>query len=65
MSRIEIIWGKLEDVVMAIFSLNGLGLIFFEIVARYFVPSILPSWGAEVTVYLMITAILIAGSPWS
>ena len=63
MSRTERVWGTIEDLVIGAFSLLALGLVCFEVVARYFIPSILPDWGAEVTVYLMVTVILIAGSP--
>ncbi|MDD9855792.1 MAG: TRAP transporter small permease [Gammaproteobacteria bacterium] len=63
MNRIERLWGRAEDLVIGLFSLIALGLVCFEVLARYFVPSILPDWGAELIVYLMVTAILIAGSP--
>lgn len=62
-SGIERIWGRLEDWVIGLFSIIALGLVCFEVLARYFVPSILPDWGAELIIYLMVTAILIAGSP--
>lgn len=63
MTRIERIWGRLEDWVIGLFSIVALGLVCFEVLARYFVPAILPDWGAELIVYLMVAAILIAGSP--
>lgn len=63
MTRIERIWGRVEDWVIGLFSIIALGLVCFEVLARYFVPAILPDWGAELIVYLMVAAILIAGSP--
>jgi C4-dicarboxylate transporter DctQ subunit len=62
-NKLEKVWDKAEELIIGVFSLIALGLIVFEVVARYFIPSILPDWGAELTTYLMITAILIAGSP--
>ncbi len=63
LSRAERVWGGIEDTLIGVFSTLALGLVCFEVVARYFVPSILPDWGAEVIIYLMVTVILIAGSP--
>ncbi len=63
MSTAERIWGEVEDWAIGVCSIGALALVCFEVLARYFIPSILPDWGAEVIIYLMVTAILIAGSP--
>lgn len=63
MTRFERLWGHVEDALMAILGTAALLLICYEVVARYFVPSMLFDWGAEVTVYLTVWAMLIAGSP--
>lgn len=65
MTRIERIWGWIEDAIMGVFAGAALLLICYEVVARYFVaqfPQFLPDWGAEVTIYLTVWAVLIAGS---
>lgn len=62
MSKAERIWGKVEDAAIGVCSLLALALVCFEVLARYFIPAILPDWGAEVIVYLMVTAILLGGS---
>ncbi len=63
MTGLERIWGRIEDTIIGIFSAIALGLVCFEVLARYFVPSILPDWGSEVTIYLVVIAVMIAGSP--
>lgn len=63
MTSIERIWGRVEDLIMGIFGSAALALICYEVVARYFAPSYLFDWGAEVTIYLTVWAMLIAGSP--
>lgn len=62
LKRIERIWGWVEDAIMGVFAGLALLLICAEVVLRYFVPALLPDWGAEVTIYLTVWAMLIAGS---
>ncbi len=40
-------------------GLSALVLLCFEVVARYFVPSILPDWGSEIVIYLTIWALFL------
>lgn len=63
MSRIERVLGQAEDIVMGLFSAIAILIVFYQVVTRYFLPSMLTDWGGEVVIYLMITAVLIAGSP--
>ena len=43
-------------------GLVALLLLCFEVVARYFTPSILPDWGSEIVIYLTVWAMfLVAG----
>lgn len=45
-----------------IVGLAALLLLCFEVVARYFAPSILPDWGSEIVIYLTVWALfLVAG----
>lgn len=49
-------------ILAGIVGLAALLLLCFEVFARYFFPSILPDWGAEITIYLTIWALfLVAG----
>ena len=63
MSFIEHWLGRIEDTVMGLFSAIAIFIVIYQVVARYFIPSILTDWGGEVVIYLIITAVLIAGSP--
>ncbi len=63
MTTAELVWGRIENFVMAVCSITALALVCFEVFARYFFPSVLPDWGAEIIIYLMICAVLIGGSP--
>ncbi len=69
MTRFERIWNRVEDAIMGIFAGVALLLICSEVVLRYFSDFMrdnfdlrLPDWGAEVTIYLTVWAMLIAGS---
>jgi len=43
-------------------GLAALLLLCFEVVARYFAPSVLPDWGSEIVIYLTVWALfLVAG----
>ncbi|MFV0298436.1 MAG: TRAP transporter small permease [Hyphomicrobiaceae bacterium] len=53
----------LENLLMALFSLATLGLVSYEVVARYFVPQLLTDWGMEFTIYFTVWSIFIAGAP--
>lgn len=55
-------WSKLEDIFMGIFSAMALLIICYEVIARYFFPSILTDWGSEVIIYCVVWAVLLAGS---
>ncbi|HUS97976.1 MAG TPA: TRAP transporter small permease [Hyphomicrobiaceae bacterium] len=59
----EKIWGIAEDTVIGVFSAIALMLICYEVVVRYFFPTYLTDWGSEVVIYLVVWAMLIAGSP--
>ncbi len=49
-------------IIAGVVGLAALLLLCFEVFARYFFPSILPDWGAEITIYLTIWALfLVAG----
>ncbi len=61
MDSIERIWGRIEDSVMGVLAACALALICYEVVVRYFIPAWLPDWGAEVTIYFTVWAMLIAG----
>lgn len=61
MDRFERIWGTIEDWIMGAFAASALALICYEVVARYFFPSMLKDWGSEVIIYFTVWAMLIAG----
>ncbi len=61
MDSIERIWGRIEDAVMGVLAGCALLLICYEVVVRYFIPSWLTDWGAELTIYFTVWAMLIAG----
>ena len=59
---IEKIWGMIEDAIIGVFSAIALLLICYEVVVRYLFPQYLSDWGFEVVIYLVVWAMLIAGS---
>lgn len=54
---------KLENVLMALLAVLGLGLVVNDVVLRYFFPRYLTDWGMEFTIYFTVWAIFIAGAP--
>ena len=54
MDRFERIWGTIEDWIMGAFAASALALICYEVVARYFFPSMLKDWGSEVIIYFTV-----------
>ena len=62
MTRFERMWNSFEDAILSILALSALAMVCFEVFARYWMPSILPDWGAEVIMYFIITAVLISGN---
>lgn len=63
MTTFEKYWGYVEDTVIGVFSSVALLLVCYEVVVRYFFPAYLTDWGAEVTIYLVVWSMLLAGSP--
>lgn len=59
---IERIWDRIEDLFLGLFSAAALLLICWEVVVRYFVPSLLTDWSSEFVVYFTIWALLLGGS---
>ena len=47
MSRIEYWLGHAEDIVMGLFSAIAILIVFYQVVTRYFIPSMLTDWGGE------------------
>lgn len=53
---------RIARLLAGVIGLAALLLLCFEVIARYFAPSILPDWGAEVVIYLTVWALfLVAG----
>jgi C4-dicarboxylate transporter DctQ subunit len=59
---LERISGVIEDAIIGVFSAIALMLVCYEVVVRYFFPRYLTDWGSEVVIYLVVWAMLIAGS---
>ena len=69
MTRVERLWNRVEDAVMGVFAGLALLMICVEVLLRYFSDFMraqfglrLPDWGSEVTIYLTVWAMLVAGS---
>lgn len=52
---------RFETLVMGCVAGASILLVVYEVVARYFVPSMLTDWGGEVIIYLVVSAVLIGG----
>lgn len=68
-TRAERVWNRIEDAVIGLFAGAALLLICVEVLLRYFSDFMydtfgmrLPDWNSEVTIYLTVWAMLIAGS---
>lgn len=62
MTRFERIWNSFENSILAVLAVSALAMVCFEVFARYWMPSVLPDWGAEVIMYFVVTAVLISGN---
>lgn len=49
---------RVENAIMALAGIAALGLVCFDVVTRYFFPSLLQDWTGEVTIYLTVWAML-------
>ena len=54
-------WNAVEDAILGVTISIALLLVCLEVVFRYFFPYLLPDWGSEIIMYLVITAILFSG----
>ena len=59
---IEKIWDQIEDKLLSLFAGAALILICWEVMVRYFVPSLLTDWSSEFVVYFTVWALLLGGS---
>ncbi len=59
-SRVSSVLGCAEKFLIGIMAILAIILIVAETVLRYLAPSMLPDWGAEVTVYLVGWAIMLS-----
>ena len=51
---------KIANILAGALATIALALVCFEVFGRYFAPWILPDWGTEVTVYLMVWALFLS-----
>lgn len=51
---------KLSRNLAGVISAVALLLLCFEVVTRYFMPSLLPDWSAEIVIYLVVWALFLA-----
>ncbi|MBV8766083.1 MAG: hypothetical protein JOZ66_14325, partial [Hyphomicrobiales bacterium] len=61
-SRILALWDLVEETLVGLLGLLALGIGVWQVLGRYVVPGRSISYGEEVTVYLIVWAIMIVAS---
>ncbi len=57
------LWTRCETAAISVLGIAALVIFLYGTLARYIFPSLSPDWAEEVSIYLMIWALLLSGGP--